>query len=344
MADTKIEWCSKVWNPIRGCSRVSAGCGDGTGGGCYAERQAHRFNFPGGPYEGLTRLTEKGPRWTGKIRLVPEALGQPLHWRKPTRVFVNSMSDLFHEDVPDEFVAAVFGVMAAAPQHTFQILTKRPERMLDWMAWADSFRGDPGWRDELLMIVARMWAYSMRFGRIADFRRWPGSEIWPLPNVWLGVSVENQETADERIPLLLRTPAAVRFLSVEPMLDEVDLAPWIPFVPGQGYRAARGILAPDFPNAKIDWVIVGGESGPGARPCDLAWVRSIVAQCKAASTPCFVKQLGRNWCDIPSKTIGYRGTVPPGSPEGFYLRTSDQKGGNMAGWPRDLRIREYPHV
>lgn len=170
---SKIEWTDRTWNPIRGCSLVSPGCTN-----CYAMRQVHRFDHPGGPYEGLTRMTEHGPVWTGKVRVVEEALAEPPSWRKPCRVFVNSMSDLFHEGVPAEFIDRVFAVMQLARRHTFQILTKQPHRM-------------------------------------ALHR--------PPANVWLGVSVENQATADERIPLLLQTPAAVRFLSVEPLLEAVDL-------------------------------------------------------------------------------------------------------------------------
>ena len=164
---SSIQWTDATWNPVRGCSIVSPGCTN-----CYAMKQAHRFNGLGQPYEGLTRLTSKGPVWTGTIRLVPEALDQPLRWRRPRRIFVNSMSDLFHEDVPEDFLIATFGAMFMANQHIYQILTKRPERMC-------------------------------RF--LTDAGQWVSN---PRRNIWLGVSCEDQATADERIPLLLQTPAA----------------------------------------------------------------------------------------------------------------------------------------
>jgi protein gp37 len=312
---TKIEWTrgddgamGKTWNPVRGCSVVSPGCTH-----CYAMKQAARFPA----YRGLTKPSKGGPVWTGEVRLVPEKLGEPLRWRKPRRVFVNSMSDLFHEGVPDEFIAEVFGVMALADRHTFQILTKRPERMRRW-------------------IEEHTCANNPRF--------------WPLPNVWLGVSCEDQVRADERIPLLLDTPAAVRFVSYEPALGPLQLDPsWIGGYPSSDEWARTGPKEP-----RLSWLIVGGESGPSARPCDVSWVRSIVAQCRAAGVACFVKQLGAR----PYETF------PPGykdaqlSREGWTLveyadgsqpprwsrfpRYSDRKGGDPAEWPEDLRVREWP--
>jgi len=250
MADhSAIEWTDATWNPVRGCSLVSAGCTN-----CYAMRDAHRFSGPGTPYDGLTKLTEHGPVWTGEIRLVPELLDQPLRWEKPRRIFVNSMSDLFHPEVPSEFIAAVFHRMAMAKQHIFQVLTKRPERMFQWCTGK----------------------YSFGLGRTG--------EPVTLTNVWLGVSVEDQATADERIPILLQTPAAVRWVSAEPLLEPIDLFQVLPFFP----------LA--MPKSKqppsLDWVVVGGESGPGARPMHPAWVRSIRDQCLAARVPFFFKQWG----------------------------------------------------
>lgn len=260
---SKIEWTDTTWNPIRGCSRISPGCGGSDGGGCYAEKLAHRFSGPDQPYEGLTRMTARGPRWTGKITLVPELLKQPLHWKQPQRIFVNSMSDLFHEKVPDEFIDRVFAVMAMAKQHTFQVLTKRPERMRQYINTAD--------------------------GREMTME----SFTWPLPNVWLGVSIENQEAAGERIPLLLQTPAAVRFLSIEPLLEYIDLGRAFPC----GYYCDETVGHVDHPfwsrvNPSIDQVIVGGESGPNARPMHVDWVRSIREQCVTAGVPFFFKQWG----------------------------------------------------
>ncbi|WP_256846865.1 phage Gp37/Gp68 family protein [Paenibacillus sp. Pae108] len=280
MGDTSIEWATKVWNPLRGCSKVSEGCRN-----CYAVRQAHRFSGAGQPFEGLTRSTEHGPEWTGKVTLVPDKLLEPLKWRNPQRVFVNSMSDLFHDAVPFDFIRSVFAVMAEANWHTFQLLTKRPERMKK-------------------VIEQLCWRFE---GLVFN-----GTKVtWPLPNVWLGVSVENQKAADERISLLLQTPAAVRFLSCEPLLGPVDLNA-VPR-PDNAYFMQRGergcITDPNEPDDYvywhkrdlINWVIVGGESGPGARPMHPDWVRSLRDQCQAAGVPFFFKQWGE-WMPVPDGT------------------------------------------
>lgn len=287
---TKIQWTDEVWNPVVGCARVSPGCAN-----CYAERVAHRGLTK--HHRGLTVVGNHGPRWTGEARFVPEAQWKPLHWRKPRRVFVNSMSDLFHDDITFEQIAAVFGVMAATPHLTYQVLTKRPARMLEFMRW---------------------------IGRATE---------WPLPNVWLGVSVEDQRRADERIPLLLECPAAVRFLSVEPMLEAIDLRRWT-----NDEHGRRHIGAP----AGIGWVIVGGESGPGARPCSLGWIRSVVEQCGAAGVPVFVKQLG---ADVRGPW-GNRKNGQPWSEDYIHLKHNiiDRKGGDPSEWPEDLRVQEFPEV
>ena len=207
MADqSAIEWTDATWNPLRGCSRVSAGCQH-----CYAEKVAARFSGPGLPYEGLIHPTTKG--WNGQVKLVPEVLDQPLRWKRPRRIFVNSMSDLFHESVPDNYIAAVFGIMAATPQHTYQVLTKRPMRMQRWFS---TFMA----RNPLsIMHECVKGAMGYHHTRRPAINTMP----WPLANVWLGVSVENQETADARIPLLLECPASVRWLSCEPLLGSLDL-------------------------------------------------------------------------------------------------------------------------
>jgi protein gp37 len=297
MADSEIEWTDFVWNPTRGCSRVSPGCGGAAGqGGCYAERQAYRFAGPGGPYEGLVRLGKQGPRWTGVMRLILEKLSEPLRWHKPRRIFVNSMSDLFHEGLTNEEIAAVFGVMAACPQHTFQVLTKRAKRMREWFEWVASFEGEHGPPpDDVVAIHA---------SNLVDCDR--VQRPWPLPNVWLGVSVEDQQRADERIPELVQVPAAVRFLSVEPMLGPIEL--------GVSIR-------------KIGWVIVGGESGPGARWFELGWARHVVKQCRNVKVPCFVKQFGAKSID-----------------ELRPLKLNDRKGGEPSEWPAGEWPREFPVV
>ena len=256
---TKIEWVQnqdgtkgETWNPVTGCTKVSAGCKN-----CYAERMARRLAGRAGYPE--------YPNHFG-VTLRPDRLEQPLRWKKPRKIFVCSMSDLFHKDVPLEFILEVFDVIRKSPRHTFQILTKRADAMNAALS-----SGLPD----------------------------------PLPNVWLGTSVENQEQASERIPHLLSTPASVRFLSCEPLLGEIDFN-------------ACSAWHPHYNNMYLDgmhWVIVGGESGPGARPMNLDWARIVVGQCREASVPVFVKQLG-------------------GHPN---------KHADMFYWPADLRAREYPN-
>jgi protein gp37 len=310
-----IQWTNATWNPVRGCTKVSPGCAH-----CYAETFAERFRgVPGHPYEQGFDL-----------RLVPEKLTEPLRWKKPRRVFVNSMSDLFQDDVPDSFIDRVFAVMALTPQHTYQVLTKRPDRMRRYFT-----ERDEEWPDE-----SRAWWGCGRAIETADEWRpggaWTNAQrdqieesplpTWPLSNVWLGVSVENQRFANERIPLLLQTPAALRFLSCEPLLGPLNIAQFISAnyvsVGGRQWIGAGG----------IGWVIVGGESGPGARPLALEWARSIVRQCQAADVPVFVKQLGSNPAPLRIEGMAVK--------QRLWLR--DRKGGDMEEWPLDLRVREFP--
>jgi protein gp37 len=294
---TSISWTDATWNPIRGCTRVSAGCVN-----CYAERVANRFSGPGKPYAGL--ISKLG-RWNGVVRMVTEHLADPLRWKAPRRIFVNSMSDLFHEGLSNEEIAAVFGVMAAAPQHTFQVLTKRATRMREWFEWLEAEVRDQIDPDET-RTEARAWiladcaAQELGGGtdrerddwydRLEDLQRdgWArdgadgGTEWsmpWPLPNVWLGVSVENQAAADERVPELLATPAAIRFLSCEPLIGPVVLPIVHVFGPD-----------PKWTGPRLDWVIAGCESGPGARECEVTWLRSLRDQCSSSSTAFFLKQ------------------------------------------------------
>lgn len=313
MGETSIEWTHRpgtrgaVWNPTRGCRVLSPGCEH-----CYAMRQAHRFSGKGGPYEGLTQLRNKGPVWTGKGRLVEDMLDMPLRWRAPRTVFVNSMSDLFFEKFSNEEIASVFGVMAACPQHTFQILTKRAKRMREWFEWRVTPTRNVG--IETCLHAAK---FALTKDEVFDERLLRGhGRAWPLDNVWLGVSVENQKYADERITELLRTPAAVRFVSYEPALGPVDFYPWLL---DASIRSTETIL---------DWIIVGGESGPGARPFSQEWAEKTIAQCKAAGVPCFFKQYG----------------AAPVDGEGVAIALKDKKGGAPLEWPKALRVRQWPEV
>ena len=266
---SKIEWTDETWNVVTGCTKVSAGCTH-----CYAERMSKRLaGRCGYPKDDPFRVT-----------LHPDKLDKPLKWKKPRKIFVNSMSDLFHEDVPDEFIDEVFAVMSDAGQHTFMILTKRPERMKQYLS-LDNPR------------------YTAR--KVFNLTKDPAGKFdcdlhWPLINVWLGTSVENQAAADERIPPLLQVPAAVKFISVEPLLGPVDLMS-VQFGKYTTMNVLEGcgisLKSPcqSIPNAfsnKIDWVITGGESGPGARPLHPDWVRSLRDQCQAAGTKFFFKSWG----------------------------------------------------
>lgn len=300
---SKIEWTDRSdWNPIRGCTRVSEGCRN-----CYAERIAARFSGPGQPFHGVAKRTDSGPRWTGNIKLIEERLDLPLRWRKPARIFVNSTYDLFHPAAPDEWIDQVFAVMALAPQHTFQILTKRPARMLDW------FQSNPYERILGLADIIRASRPHLCSVGISD------PNITPWPNVWLGVSVEDQATTDERIPLLLQTPAAVRFISAEPLLGPIGLARHFPHV--HGMRNDRF------------WVIAGGESGPGARPSHIDWFRSLRDQCQAAGVAFFFKQWG-SWtpedcmCQMQWRPHFMVSAPTPGKP-GVMFRCGKRAAGRL---------------
>lgn len=286
MADQRdggIAWTDETWNPIRGCSKVSAGCAH-----CYAETMAARFCGDGQPYAGLI----EGGRWSGKVRMVPEHLKDPLRWRRPRRVFVNSMSDLFHESLSFQDIASIFGVMAAAPEHTFQVLTKRAKRMAEFFAWLKQ-EGDAIHPFEKGRTTERMVVLGQAFDWVNALER---GGPWPLPNVWLGVSVENQTAADERIPILLQVPAAVRWISMEPLLGPVDLtmiqhgAHVFDALGGGGFHETS--FEPLPAPARLDWVVVGGERGPKARPMHPGWVQRLRDQCATAHVPFLMKQWG----------------------------------------------------
>ena len=509
-ATTGIEWTDATWNPTRGCRRVSPGCEH-----CYAETMAVRFDKPGLWGDGLT----SNGRWNGRVVTVPAKLGDPLRWRKPRRIFVNSTSDLFHEDVPNEYIAAVFGVMAACPQHTFQILTKRAERMDVWWEWYDAQPCTGAGR--AIECAGKHVRWSKLLPGFV-----PESRPWPLPNVWLGVSAEDQQRADERIPHLLNCPAAVHWVSYEPALSAVDFTRWFDHNPvheadrdggsslrsgaggldrsasgrlgladratpqesmerrrhsapdqaasdrccgrgglsigphhgereavgntgasacvasaagadpgrsdcepqerqearqsagqprvgdilgaddarlsngvegrARGAESGREVVGPDgdrhprgvrggrgdtdgagspsrrevsagvedragraAPEAgrphgglhsatsfwdagagrirTLRFIVIGGESGASARPCDIEWIREGVRQCREAGVAAFVKQLGAR----PVLTRSPSGAPDDGG-DMAPLVLSDPKGGNPTEWPEDLRVREFP--
>lgn len=265
---SKIEWTGKTWNPTIGCTKVSEGCRN-----CYAEKMSIRINSMASnrmmglwsEYSAILKFdyseyaNGEAVGFNGDLKLLYHRITQPFHWKKPQIIFVNSMSDLFHEKIPFEFIAYVWEIMFDTERHTYQILTKRPERMLEFSKWMENKKV-----------------------RAIDYK-----------NVWLGTSIEDQKTANERMDILQKIPAKVRFLSIEPLLEKVKI-----------YEKIK----------KINWVIVGCESGPKRRPCKLEWVESIVEQCKDATVPVFVKQISIN------------GRVEK----------------NINKFPEHLRIREYP--
>jgi protein gp37 len=333
---TEIAWTDRTWNPIRGCARVSEGCRH-----CYAEGVAYRFSGPGKPFAGLVRKVNGHPQWTGVIRTVEDALLEPLSWRKPQRVFVNSMSDLFHEDVPDAFIDQVFAVMALAPRHTFQILTKRAERMRAYMADGAGACG------RVAAAIQPLRTDRRPVGPVPHLDG--GERWWPLPNVWLGVSVEDQKHADARIPLLLQTPAAVRFVSAEPLLGPLDVRRWLRSNDALREHGSHGRVTIRQRDG-IDWIIAGGESGAGARPSDLVWYRSLIEQVNytMGGARLFMKQLGakpRLRCQTCSHVDG---EVPFCSrcagTRYIALNLRDKKGGDPAEWPEDLRVRQFPEA
>ena len=296
---SKIEWTDEVWNPIAGCTVKSSGCDN-----CYAMRQAYRLEkMHVTKYNGTARKNASGRTlWTGKINFDEKALLKPLSWKKPRMIFINSMSDLFHENVRDEWIDQIFAVMALCPQHTFQILTKRPERMRDYLR-GDGFKildeeslARPSKKELLEGPCSRKrvaWSLQRMSGFPDNIDK--GNVPWPLKNVRLGVSVEDQKTADDRIPLLLDTPAAVRFISAEPLLGEIDLIRVWARMPSGGKCLTNTLR--ETREDKLDWVIVGGESGPNARPMHPEWARLLRDQCKGANVPFFFKQWGM-WAPV----------------------------------------------
>jgi protein gp37 len=321
---TEISWTNKTWNPIVGCSKKSVGCSS-----CYAISQAFRNDAMGkrleGPgrlayYDGLTEKRGDRVEWTGKVNFVPEALEIPLKRKKPTKWFVNSMSDLFHESVADEWIDKIFAVMALTPQHVYQILTKRPERMQTYVNGLTTRSGGIRLAGTIARLGSEFDCQTSQYYALIKSLRDDGGSCLPLPNCWLGVTVENQKAADERIPLLLNTPAAIRFLSCEPLLEEISLAPWLAVYPADRIYN-QSIYGHPQP---ISWAICGGESGPKSRPCNVKWLQSIVDQCNEAKVPVWMKQLGSNCKGLDH---GYLG-----------------KGTFMVEWPESLRVQQFPEV
>lgn len=282
---SKIEWTDATWNPITGCSMVSAGCTNCYAMGLAATRLRHHQSRAG-----LTRETGGRPVWTGEVRLNEQWLDQPLRWKRPRRIFVCAHGDLFHEAVPNEWIDRVFAVMALCPQHTFQVLTKRPERMLEYV----TALGQPGALDIFVRGGGRLLRAAENATRNIGRLSFDPVRGWPLPNVWLGTSIEDQATADARIPQLLATPAAIRFASAEPLLGAVDLNHIrLPHGSGRTWIDASQPwwVTPDM-RSRLDLVIVGGESGPRARPMHPDWVRNLRDQCVAAGVAFLFKQWG----------------------------------------------------
>ncbi|KRQ32558.1 MULTISPECIES: DUF5131 family protein [Mycobacteroides] len=287
---TGIEWTDATWNPVTGCDKVSPGCDH-----CYAETFAERWRGTEGHY------FETG----FDVQLRPDKLDLPLRWTKPRRIFVNSMSDLFHDKVSDEYVASVWAVMALAPHHTFQLLTKRHGRMRALLG-SERFPG------LVYMAINSLLEHGnpLHINDIAIMAALDGfsrGRFKVLPNVWLGVSAEDQKRADLRIPALLDTPAAVRWISAEPLLGAIDLDNC------GGYQAVS--TTPHRELTYLDWVVVGGESGPGARPMHPNWARSLRDQCVEAGVPFLFKQRGEwTWNEsggfrLPSKPLTDRVAV-----------------------------------
>ena len=313
---TGIAWTNATWNPVTGCTKVSQGCKH-----CYAEREWGRLSA------NQTATAYYGRTFTD-VACHEDRLDQPLRRKKPRMIFVNSMSDLFHEDVPDTFIDRVFAVMALAEKHTFQVLTKRPERMLRWF--------DPGFDNREHAV-----GQAMREIGAARGGEDAGLPEWPLPNVWLGVSVEDQATADERIPPLLQTPAAVRWVSAEPILGRIDLEhvqldedTYYNALTGDSLMLSRTIIPMEN---TLSWVVCGGESGNSARALDAHHLRPLIKQCQKAGTPVFVKQLGYRFMDLDN--VFYGAGVPTTD---NARRLTHRAGANMDEWPEDLRVREWP--
>lgn len=357
-----IEWTGSTWNFIRGCSRTAArgaktsGCGDATGGGCYAEYDGGRFCGEGGTFDGLVRITKGGERrWTGVVRLIPARITLPLRWQDPRKIFVASYSDPFHEKLDNEVIAAMYGIMALARRHTFQVLTKRARRMKLWSMWIAEHARKIGTTvaracvEFALDLVRQVFPKHVKMVERA-ITRWTKDlttstyTSWPLPNVWHGVSVEHQLAADDRVPELLDTPSVIRFVSCEPLIGPVDLRcvrrePSDPVaidaltgrwsVPQNFARSVSG----DGQEPRLHWVIAGAESGHRARQCDRAWLEDLCDQCAATGTAFFLKQAEHE-----------PGVIEPA--DGSKMKRRRPGGRHIVGSPllRGRQHRAFPEV
>jgi|GEM_PF-176980 len=373
MGKTSIEWTARPgtqgesWNVVTGCTPVGPGCLH-----CYARRQAERFwptQYLGAgtyPWKGKEHPWVYPPHERGRtfadVMYHPERLEAPLHWRGPRTVLVTSMGDLWHPDVPDAFIDQVQAVMQLCPEHLFIDVTKRPERRRDYLL-------TPGLYDRILHQADILRARFPR-KRLSGIGV-PDPAKHPAPWIWRLTSIEDQATADSRIPPTLETPAAVRGVSAEPLLGPVDLV-HLENPDDHCHASALHRQHDDnryeFDN-RLDWVIVGGESGPQARPCRVAWIRTIVKQCQGADVPVFVKQVGAYAVDrndrLGDEGPGYDPCDPRDWPEpergwddgsrgnierlddGYqgapvHIRLKSRKGNDPAEWPADLRVREFP--
>lgn len=288
-ANSNIGWTESTWNPVKGCLRVSDGCIK-----CYAERLAARFSGPGAPFDGFVTGIGTSARWTGRVEVQHDALDQPIRWRKPRRIFCASMSDWMHERLDDTAVARILGHAVAAARlrgHTFQMLTKRAERQ------SRTMHSVPFWNTVNGVVHHLLEKHRTPEQRFADSNLGP---LAPPRGIWIGVSAENQETADERIPYLLATPAATRFVSAEPLLGPINFRRIAPGSQEEGSyidAPAGDFYMPNThgrvrTNARIDWIITGGESGAGARPTDPDWMRAIRDDCRETAAAFFCKQMG----------------------------------------------------
>lgn len=276
---SKIEWTQTSWNPLVGCTKVSEGCRN-----CYAIRFSHRMSTTVPSYFGITKKINGKPEWSDKIRVDRNKLRWPLTWKRARMIFVNSMSDMFHERVDDLDIAEIFAIMATESRHTFQILTKRPQRMAKLLT-DETFK-------KSVTTYLHNWGYSLKL-----------DNVWPLRNVWVGASVENEKSAIERVPYLLMTPAAIRWISAEPLLGRIT-------------KCSLGIKL-----RGIQWIVAGGETGPNARPAYPDWFRALRDLCVSSGVPFFFKQWGE-WGTVENLKV-YKNSqlaiVDPATGD-FFLR------------------------